>query len=128
MVEPKEITERYPESCPFCSIAAAYPGITTATTAASPSSTGEDEDLVACIPTASAADPARVDPATYLVLSAPRVLAFLDILPMTRGHLLVTTREHRGKVQDVEGLEGRDVGKCALYLLVLSYYTVPSRS
>lgn len=29
---------------------------------------------------------------------------------MTRGHLLVTTREHRGKVQDVEGLEGRDVG------------------
>ncbi|KAK0647726.1 Hit family protein 1 [Lasiodiplodia hormozganensis] len=29
---------------------------------------------------------------------------------MTRGHLLVTTREHREKVQDVEGLEGRDVG------------------
>ncbi|KAH7031855.1 HIT-like domain-containing protein [Macrophomina phaseolina] len=109
MVEAKEIAERYPEPCPFCSISAAYPPHTTASSA----SAGEqkpDRELLDCIPSSAAVEPARVEPAAFIVLSAPRVMAFLDILPMTRGHLLVTTREHRGKVQDVEGLEGRDVG------------------
>ncbi|KAL1637961.1 hypothetical protein SLS58_009078 [Diplodia intermedia] len=104
MVESKEITERYPEACPFCNISTAYPP-----PPQNGDEEGEDDDsILASIPTAM--DPARVDPAAYLVLSAPRVLAFLDILPMTRGHLLVTTREHRGKLQDVQGAEGKDVG------------------
>jgi diadenosine tetraphosphate (Ap4A) HIT family hydrolase len=38
------------------------------------------------------------------------VMAFLDILPMTRGHLLVTVRGHREKVQDVRGGEGGEIG------------------
>lgn len=110
MAEPKEIAERYPQSCPFCTISAAYPH--TASPGPDQTSTASrSTDLVSCIPTPSSADPARVDPAAFVVLAAPRVLAFLDILPMTRGHLLVTTREHRGKVEDVAGVEGRDVGE-----------------
>lgn len=119
MVEAKEIAERYPEPCPFCSISAAYPPHTTASSA----SAGEqkpDRELLDCIPSSAAVEPARVDPAAFIVLSAPRVMAFLDILPMTRGHLLVTTREHRGKVQDVEGLEGRDVGELSHFCLLSS--------
>jgi diadenosine tetraphosphate (Ap4A) HIT family hydrolase len=35
----------------------------------------------------------------------------LDILPMTRGHVLVATRGHRVKVEDLEGDEGKAVGE-----------------
>ncbi|KAK8216513.1 HIT-like domain-containing protein [Phyllosticta capitalensis] len=134
MGEPKELALRYPQSCPFCSIAAAY---RYAASAASPSPAAkqpqrQDESarsragqnitaaaaaaassssLLASIPSSpSAIDPAKVSPAAYVVLSAPRVLAFLDIMPMTRGHLLVTTRRHRRKVEELVGEEGRDIG------------------
>lgn len=110
MAEAREIAERYPQSCPFCSISAAYPPHATTNTTTTQEKTAGTDALVDCIPTLHSADPARVDPAAFVVLAAPRVLAFLDILPMTRGHLLVTIREHREKLQDVEGLEGRDVG------------------
>lgn len=44
------------------------------------------------------------------------MIAFLDILPMTRGHLLVATRGHRGKVEDLDGREGSEIGECFLLL------------
>ncbi|KAK8192944.1 uncharacterized protein BKA78DRAFT_351684 [Phyllosticta capitalensis] len=134
MGEPKELALRYPQSCPFCSIAAAY---RYAASAASPSPAAkqpqrQDESarsragqnitaaaaaassssLLASIPSSpSAIDPAKVSPAAYVVLSAPRVLAFLDIMPMTRGHLLVTTRRHRRKVEELVGGGGSIKGE-----------------
>ncbi|KAK8240025.1 hypothetical protein HDK90DRAFT_170010 [Phyllosticta capitalensis] len=129
MAEPKELALRYPQSCPFCSIAAAY----RYAAAASPSPAakqpqrqdetraGQDmtaaaaaasNSLLASIPSSpSAIDPAKVSPAAYVVLSAPRVLAFLDIMPMTRGHLLVTTRRHRRKVEELVGGGGSIKGE-----------------
>lgn len=53
-------------------------------------------------------------PSCFLVLSAPSVMAFLDILPMTRGHLLVTVRGHREKVHDLGGGEGAEIGMFCL--------------
>lgn len=37
-------------------------------------------------------------------------MAFLDIMPMTEGHLLVTCRPHRQKVADMQPEETADVG------------------
>ncbi|KAK7532626.1 HIT-like domain-containing protein [Phyllosticta citricarpa] len=131
MSEPKELAQLYPQSCPFCSIAAAYPHQESSTTPThqhqnqnqnqqqpllqqqwlsqqqrqSPESSNANSNLtlLSSIPSPSSIDPSRVSPAAYVVLSAPRVLAFLDIMPMTRGHLLVTTRRHRRKVEDLVG-------------------------
>ena len=51
------------------------------------------------------------------MLSTPLVLAFLDILPLSPGHLLVTTRAHKEKVSDVSLEESRALGE---WLPVLS--------
>jgi diadenosine tetraphosphate (Ap4A) HIT family hydrolase len=37
-------------------------------------------------------------------------MAFLDIMPLAPGHLLVTTREHHEKVSDVTEEEARELG------------------
>lgn len=55
-----------------------------------------------------------MDPNAFVLLSAPEVLAFLDILPMTRGHVLVASRTHRQKVADLEGAEASEVGALIL--------------
>ena len=75
------IEELYPISCPFCSIAKAYPAETS--------------------PVPQSPDSEAVDPQCHLILSTPEVLAFLDILPIAPGHILVTTREHYRKVSDI---------------------------
>lgn len=75
------IDELYPIECPFCLIAKAYPA------EASP------------IP--QAPDPDKVSPQCHLLLSTPNVLAFLDILPIATGHVLLTTREHYQKLSDI---------------------------
>lgn len=94
-----DIDELYPQSCPFCAIAEAYP--------ASETSSSDD---AAAIPNDVDIATAEIQPACFLVLSAPDVMAFLDILPMTRGHLLVTVRKHKEKIADVGSKEGRDIG------------------
>jgi diadenosine tetraphosphate (Ap4A) HIT family hydrolase len=53
----------------------------------------------------------KTSPSSFVVLRSADVVAFLDILPMTRGHLLVTTREHRGKVADLGAGESREIGE-----------------
>jgi len=99
----------YPQTCPFCTIASAYPFPPASATPKAPTRSGDDEEfLLTAVP--DAPDVTKVQPSCFLVLSAPEVMAFLDILPMTRGHLLVVVREHRGKVADLEAGEGRDVG------------------
>lgn len=75
------IDEHYPISCPFCKISDAYPP------EASP------------IP--QSPDPEKVDPQAHVLLSTPHVLAFLDILPIAPGHILLTTRKHYQKLSDL---------------------------
>lgn len=38
------------------------------------------------------------------------MMAFLDIMPLSPGHLLVTTRKHHEKVSDVTDEEARELG------------------
>lgn len=115
------MTDPYPNSdpCPFCAITAANP-FPSATDAAStpatlwtPASSQQRACLAAAVPSevevAERKD--RTDPASYVVLRSEDVVAFLDILPMTRGHLLVCSRGHRGKVQDLRARESREVGE-----------------
>lgn len=62
-------------------------------------------------PTAPAAfDPGLLSPSAFVVLSTPLVMAFLDIMPLSPGHLLVTTREHHEKLSDVTDEESRELG------------------
>lgn len=87
--------ELYPISCPFCKIADAYPP------EASP------------IP--QSPDPEKVDPQAHVILSTPHVLAFLDILPIAPGHILLTTRQHYRKLSDLYTTpEGTDSATQAL--------------
>jgi hypothetical protein len=102
------------ESCPFCTIASAYPS---STTSAASSAAQSVKELQSAVP--NDAEFTKVSPSCFLVLSAPRVMAFLDILPMTRGHLLVTVRGHREKVQDLEGGEGSEIGAFSISFVML---------
>lgn len=101
MTDHLELDDQYPQSCPFCAIADAYP--------ASLSSAAGSSPPLDAVP--SAPDVTAVQPSCFLVLSTSEVLAFLDILPMTRGHLLVTSRSHRRKLADLEGGESREIGR-----------------
>ncbi|CZR62054.1 related to histidine triad protein [Phialocephala subalpina] len=74
-------------NCPFCNIAAHFPP------SSSPSPNYE-----------------LISPSAFVVLSTPLCLAFLDILPLSPGHLLVTTRRHHEKVSDVTEEESRELG------------------
>ncbi|KAH6683636.1 HIT-like domain-containing protein [Plectosphaerella plurivora] len=53
----------------------------------------------------------------YPVLSTPHVVAFLDIAPVSSGHLLICPREHRDKITDLTALESAAIG---FWLPVLS--------
>ncbi|KAH7403615.1 HIT-like domain-containing protein [Cadophora sp. MPI-SDFR-AT-0126] len=79
--------------CPFCSIAAHWPP--------SDNPSG-DHDLIS--------------PSAFVVLSAPLVVAFLDIMPLSPGHILITTRQHREKISDVTDAEARELGSCVSLL------------
>lgn len=70
-----------PDTCPFCSIAAAFPFPEGARLWAS----GEEE-LARSVPREEEADQvARTEPSSFVVLRSRDVLAFLDILPMVGG-------------------------------------------
>lgn len=88
-----------PETCPFCTIAAAHPcpgtghetgaSVPTATTAP-PSlwrsaSEQQRQALRACVPSDEESDPEKTSPSSFVVLRSSDVVAFLDILPMTWG-------------------------------------------
>jgi diadenosine tetraphosphate (Ap4A) HIT family hydrolase len=92
----------YPVECPFCKIAEAFP----ATVNSGPMPSRAPLDCVAV-----EADATRIDPNCHLVISSPNVMAFLDIMPMAPGHLLVATRRHRVKISDVPSDEASDIGE-----------------
>lgn len=77
----------YPVACAFCNISATYPPSPDTAIPANP-------------------DPELLSPQCHLILSTPHVLAFLDIMPMAPGHILLTTRHHYTKLSDLQP-EGR---------------------
>jgi diadenosine tetraphosphate (Ap4A) HIT family hydrolase len=79
--------------CPFCTIASAH-------AVYSPYSP----------PSPAALSPTRTSPASFIVLSTPTLIAFLDILPLSPGHLLVCPRPHRPKLSDTTAAESRRLG------------------
>ncbi|KAL5120296.1 hypothetical protein ACEQ8H_001854 [Pleosporales sp. CAS-2024a] len=93
-----------PEKCPFCNIASAYPF------PESPLWEAKKEELGRCVPDEKEADVEKTSPASFVVLRSLHVVAFLDILPMVGGHLLVTTRQHKVKVADMGVIESREIG------------------
>ncbi|KAI9874874.1 MAG: Histidine triad nucleotide-binding protein 2, mitochondrial [Pleopsidium flavum] len=82
-----------PGTCPFCTIATAHPPHPTPST-----------------PSPNPFSPTLTVPSTYLLLSTPLVMAFLDIMPIARGHVLVATRAHRMKLSDVSVEESKALG------------------
>ena len=108
-------------SCPFCVIAAAYPpAAPTATfnlgppTPATTTATHPPSHSAANHPLA----PEKTSPPSFVLLSTPDVIAFLDIAPLTRGHVLIATRRHRVKTVDLSTAEGAEVRLFCFSLLV----------
>ncbi|KAH6888487.1 HIT-like domain-containing protein [Thelonectria olida] len=89
-------------ACPFCAIAETYRPFTP---------TEPPEQHSPCI------DPDLIAPSAHIVLSTPDLIAFLDILPLSHGHLLLCPREHREKLTDVTADEAADLGR---WLRILS--------
>ncbi|KAJ5544894.1 hypothetical protein N7461_007198 [Penicillium sp. DV-2018c] len=80
--------------CPFCSIASSYLPTPFDDPESNPVST--DPDLM---------------PLSHLILSTEHVLAFLDIMPLTRGHVLVAPRKHYQTLGDMSVQAGQEMGK-----------------
>ncbi|KAL7628471.1 hypothetical protein AAE478_002674 [Parahypoxylon ruwenzoriense] len=83
------------EPCPFCNISSAY-------TPFDPSRPPPS--------TAPSLSPTRLTPPAFVVLSTPTLIAFLDILPLARGHLLLCPRAHCPKLTDVSPQEAAELG------------------
>lgn len=83
------------DSCPFCAIATAFPPYNPSDP---PSATSPH------------LNPENLAPSSYVVLSTPTLLAFLDIMPLSPGHLLLCPRTHRPKLTDVSAAEAADLG------------------
>ncbi|KAL5365648.1 hypothetical protein BJX96DRAFT_15057 [Aspergillus floccosus] len=86
-------------SCAFCNIAATYPPL--------PPSRFLPADRTGETALPPSSDPSDIH--AFLVLSTKYVLAFLDIMPLTRGHVLVVTRDHYEKLGDMDVRASREV-------------------
>ncbi|KIW12964.1 hypothetical protein PV08_08151 [Exophiala spinifera] len=84
----------YSPRCPFCVIAHTYKAIPPTSAERNP-----------------ALEPEQLDPPSYVLYSSEHVIAFLDIMPLTRGHVLVAPRKHRVKVGDLSPDEGAEIGR-----------------
>ncbi len=87
------------DGCPFCHIAKRYPPF-------SPLEPG-----LHIVPIRSA------ETESFVLLSTPLIVAFLDIAPLSRGHLLLCPRQHREKLTALTAGEARELG---YWLRVLS--------
>ncbi|KAK1771612.1 HIT-like domain-containing protein [Phialemonium atrogriseum] len=85
------------DSCPFCLIASKYPPFDP-TKPPNQSARSLDPD---------ATSPA---PSAFVVLSTPLLVAFLDILPLSTGHVLLCPRSHRPKLTDATPAESKALG------------------
>lgn len=91
-------------NCPFCRIAALY----------KPYDPAAPPPADSPVLSTTITDP---NPETYILLSTPDVIAFLDIMPLSRGHLLLCPRRHSPKLTGTTPHEARELG---YYLRVLS--------
>lgn len=96
------------ESCPFCAIAATYPPQSpsqsqSTTTSSQPGTNIESTSPLTIAPEITA------EAAAHLILSTKHVLAFLDIMPLTRGHVLLVTRDHFDKLEEMGVCVSREV-------------------
>lgn len=81
-----------PPPCPFCNIASSYPPTPFNDPESNPVSTAPDSG-----------------PLSHVILSTEHVLAFLDIMPLTRGHVLVAPRNHYKLLGDMGVQAGQEV-------------------
>ncbi|KAL5332927.1 HIT-like domain-containing protein [Aspergillus crustosus] len=81
--------------CPFCKIAAAHPPTPTSTYLHSNPTPKPD---------------VNEEGHAFLILSTEHILAFLDIMPLTKGHVLVVPRVHCEKLGEVGVRMGRELG------------------
>lgn len=81
-----------PPPCPFCNIASSYPLIPFNDPESNPVYTAPDSG-----------------PLSHIILSTEHVLAFLDIMPLTRGHVLVAPRNHYKLLGDMGVQAGQEV-------------------
>ncbi|KAL4920224.1 HIT-like domain-containing protein [Aspergillus aurantiobrunneus] len=95
-----------PSSCPFCKIAASYPPIPPSTYL----QTTPDSDSESKSPADSSTPKPNEDGHAFLILSTKHVLAFLDIMPLTQGHVLVVPRTHYEKLSEVGVRISRELG------------------
>lgn len=105
-----EVEMHYPIPCAFCRIADAYPP----TISSIPASKRD------AVPSEESFNSQKIQPPCFLILNDPLLMAFLDIMPMARGHVLVATRKHRRRIGEVEGEEGRSVGELDFYFSNIS--------
>lgn len=88
-------------TCPFCAIAVAYPPIPPSSALQQVSGTHNSNSN-----SSSSSEPSSK---AFLILATQHVLAFLDIMPLSRGHILLTTRNHWEKIGDVGVRVGEEV-------------------
>lgn len=93
------------DACPFCHIAQSYPPYDPL------------QPPLASDPLLSSTRTRPSHAETFVVLSVPLVVAFLDIMPLAEGHLLLCPRAHREKLSAVHTAEATDLGR---WLRVLS--------
>lgn len=80
-------------SCPFCTIVSHYP----------PTAVSDTDNLTW--------EPERLSPPTFVLFSTAHVVAFLDIAPLTRGHVLLCPRNHRTRIGDLTAEEAASIGR-----------------
>ncbi|KAL4862700.1 HIT-like domain-containing protein [Aspergillus spectabilis] len=89
-------------TCPFCKIAAAHPPV--------PPSTYLHQTSTPTDPDSKSTPSVIKEGHAFLILSTEHVLAFLDIMPLTKGHVLVVPRAHCEKLGEVGIRLGRELG------------------
>lgn len=92
-------------SCPFCTIASTY----------APIHPSEAPSHLA-----AKLDPDKLSPPAYVLLSTEHVIAFLDIAPLTRGHVLLTPRHHKIKIGELAARDAAEVGRSHCSTLTFS--------
>lgn len=100
------------EYCPFCNIASTYPPQSPLTFHPGTTTTHDDRvlpPLAAETSEGTNSFPSQSQSHAYVILSTKSILAFLDIMPLTRGHVLVVPREHCPTLGDVGVRVGREV-------------------
>ncbi|KAL4943347.1 HIT-like domain-containing protein [Aspergillus oleicola] len=97
-------------SCPFCKIAAAHPPVPPTKYLPAPETTSTTEAAKSPSSTPTTAPSPGEEGHAFLILSTNHVLAFLDIMPLTQGHVLVIPRTHHEKLGEVGVRVSRELG------------------